>query len=55
MTARFLVLLLFAMIGLAAWDAAEIRQDRANAIAGAGDSSQAQVMDGGNGLPPKPY
>jgi len=57
MTQRFLAFLLFGMLGLVALDGFEMRgRQRENATpsttSGIGDSSQAQVMDGGNPYPP---
>jgi hypothetical protein len=57
MTQRFLAFLLFGMLGLVALDGFELRgPNRENStpsvLSGAGDSSQAAIMDGGNPYPP---
>jgi hypothetical protein len=56
MTSRFLAMLLFAMIGLAAFDAFELRRDWSASAAtpASQDSSLVRTMDGGNPYPPKP-
>ena len=57
MTHRFLAFLLFGVLALAALDGFERGRDQreetaVSAPSGAGDSSQAAVMDGGTPYPP---